>query len=340
MQSDQVAPSSSWPTATAGLAQAGSHPESRAVGPPASALRHDLPAMLEFDAVETRIGSRTVVRDLSFSVPRGGIFGLLGANGAGKTTSLRLAMGLLRPSGGSIRVLGGRPSTRRASSIGFLPEERGLYGSLTALESVRYFGRLKGMSAEAATTSAKGLLSRFGMEDRADVRIDQLSKGMAQKVQLAGALVNSPALLVLDEPFSGLDPINQTLLETEILSAAGRGAAVVLSTHVMQHAERLCDELLVLRAGLTVFKGTPATALELVRPEVRVITTHDATAWPETEAGEVMDVEDGWTSWRLRLAAGATPADLLQRCSNQGVPLRGFDVRRRNLHDAFIDLAA
>ncbi len=203
-------------------------------------------AVLQFENVTKRFGEFTAVRDLSFAVDEGGVFGFLGGNGAGKTTSLRMALDILRPSEGRIEILGAAPSREHAREIGFLPEERGLYRNMKVLDTVVYFGRLKGMEPAAARKAGLELLERFDLADRAKSQVGKLSKGMAQKVQLATALVNSPRLLLLDEPFSGLDPVNQAILEEAIVEAARRGATVVFSTHVMQHAERLCDRLLLL----------------------------------------------------------------------------------------------
>ena len=205
--------------------------------------------VMRFDGVTKRFGDFTAVNDLSFAIPEGGVFGFLGGNGAGKTTSLRMALDILAPTGGEISVLGARPSRENAAAIGFLPEERGLYRKMSVLDTVVYFGRLKRMEPAAAKTAAMALLDRLDLADRAKTTIDKLSKGLAQKVQVATALVNKPRLLLLDEPFSGLDPVNQSVLEEIIAEQARGGATVVFSTHVMQHAERLCDRLLLLAKG-------------------------------------------------------------------------------------------
>ncbi|HKU55087.1 MAG TPA: ATP-binding cassette domain-containing protein, partial [Rhizomicrobium sp.] len=212
------------------------------------------------DGVVKRFGDFTAVDGLSFSVPEGGVFGFLGGNGAGKTTSIRMMLDILRPNAGSIAVLGRAPSRANAPQLGFLPEERGLYRLMTVLDTVIYFGRLKGMSAADAARSATALIERLGLSQWARTPLDKLSKGMSQKVQLATALVNRPRLLILDEPFSGLDPVNQNVLEEIVLDMARGGATVIFSTHVMQHAERLSDRLLLLARGRKVFEGTQAEA--------------------------------------------------------------------------------
>jgi ABC-2 type transport system ATP-binding protein len=267
------------------------------------------------------------------------VFGFLGGNGAGKTTSLRMALDIIRPTEGRLEVLGRPPSRESSGQIGFLPEERGLYKRMRVLDTVVYFGRLKGMSAAAARESGLKLLDRFGLADRARDRIDKLSKGLAQKAQLASALVNSPRLLLLDEPFSGLDPVNQGVLEEVVLEAARGGATVVFSTHVMQHAERLCDRLLLLSRGRKVFEGTPEDARRTVPPRLVLTSQADPRGLPGVAAATASGPPDaGWTPWTISLAPGADPSDLLQACTAQGFQLRGFDVRKASLHDVFIHL--
>jgi ABC-2 type transport system ATP-binding protein len=296
-------------------------------------------SVLTLDRVTKRFGDFAAVDDLSFSVPQGGVFGFLGGNGAGKTTSLRMALDIIRPTAGRIEVLGRPPSRELAAEIGFLPEERGLYKRMRTLDTVVYFGRLKGMSAPAARASALTLLERFGLADRARTRIDKLSKGLAQKVQLAAALVNSPRLLLLDEPFSGLDPVNQGVLEEVVLEAARGGSTVVFSTHVMQHAERLCDRLLLLSRGRTVFEGTPDAARATLPRRLDLVSRADPGGLPGVVAASASGPpEDGWTPWSVSLAPGVAPGDLLQACTAQGFALRGFEVHRPSLHDVFLHL--
>jgi ABC-2 type transport system ATP-binding protein len=294
---------------------------------------------LTLDAVTKRYGDFTAVDELSFAVREGEVFGFLGGNGAGKTTSLRMVLDILRPTSGSISVLGRPPGRENAPFLGFLPEERGLYRTMTAIDTITYFGRLKGMTAADARSEGLALLDRFGLAANAKSTMDKLSKGMAQKVQLATAVVNSPRLLLLDEPFSGLDPVNQGLLEDEIRRASAKGATVVFSTHVMQHAERLCDRLLLLARGHKRFEGTLDEARAVLPARLTVTaraSLHQLPGVARCEPGA--DHGNGWHDWEVALVPGARPGDLLEHCSTAGNALRRFEERRASLHDVFLHL--
>ena len=301
-------------------------------------------SVLVLDHVTKRFDSFTAVDDLSFDVPEGGIFGFLGANGAGKTTTLRMALDILRPTSGTLEVLG-RPPGRHSSAkggggeIGFLPEERGLYRQMTVLETVVYFGRLKGMTTGDATASARGLLERFGLGPFEDRKVEQLSKGMAQKVQLAAALVTNPKLLILDEPFSGLDPVNQAVLEEVVLERARAGATVVFSTHVMQHAERLCDRLLLLAKGRKVFQGDQEAARAQLPTRLTLSARDDPHSLPGVLSAQAQGTaRDGWTDWAITLPPGGDAGALLEACTTRGFALRRFDIHRASLHEVFLHL--
>lgn len=295
--------------------------------------------VLALDHVVKRFGDFTAVDDLSFSVPEGGIFGFLGGNGAGKTTSLRMALDIIRPTQGRITVLGRAPGRENDALIGFLPEERGLYRRMGVLDTVIYFGRLKGMSASAARKASEALIDKLGLGAWAAQTVDRLSKGMSQKVQLATALVNAPRLLILDEPFSGLDPVNQGILEDLIRDAARGGATVVFSTHVMQHAERLCDRLLLLSRGRKVFEGTLAQGAQVLPRRLSVTSRADPSGLPGVAAVRATgDTKNGWRDWEVDLLAGQDPADLLQACTDGAFPLRRFQTREPSLHDIFLHL--
>jgi len=294
-------------------------------------------SVLVLDQVTKCFGDFAAVNGLSFSVPKGSVFGFLGGNGAGKTTSLRMALDIIRPTSGHIEVLGSPPAREHAAQIGFLPEERGLYRLMTVLDTVVYFGRLKGMTPDAARRSALALLDRLELSDRASTPVGKLSKGLAQKVQLATALVNSPKLLLLDEPFSGLDPVNQGVLEEVIREAARAGSTVVFSTHVMQHAERLCDRLLLISRGKKVFEGTQEEARAALPPRLTLTSRTDPKDLPGVASTRSLDaLADGWSRYEVALKPGADPGAVLETCTAQGFALRSFDIHRPALHEVFI----
>ncbi len=295
--------------------------------------------VLRLDHVVKRFGEFTAVDDLSFAVAPGEVFGFLGGNGAGKTTSLRMALDILRPDSGTISILGRAPGRANSGGLGFLPEERGLYRSMSAIDTIVYFGRLKGMVAGDARREGLVLLERFGLADFAKTSVDKLSKGMAQKVQLATAVVNAPKLLILDEPFSGLDPVNQGLLEEEILRASKAGAAVVFSTHVMQHAERLCDRLLLLARGRKLFEGTQDAARATLPVRLSLVARQSPAGLEGVASASDAGVAEGeWRAWDVQLSPGVSPGDLLERCTGQGFALRRFEQHRPSLHDVFLHI--
>jgi len=296
-------------------------------------------SVLVLDGVSKRFDQTLAVDDLSFSVAPGTVFGFLGGNGAGKTTSLRMVLDIIRPTSGRIEVLGRTPGRANAPEIGFLPEERGLYRQMTALDTITYFGRLKGMTPADAKAEGAALLDRFGLAGNAKTTVDKLSKGMAQKVQLATALVNSPRLLILDEPFSGLDPVNQGLLEDEIRRISAKGSTVVFSTHVMQHAERLCDRLLLLARGRKKFEGTLSEARAELPARLALVAKSDPTRIEGVEsATDEGEAEGGWHNWDVRLKPGVAPGDVLERCISDQFPLRRFEQQHASLHDIFVHI--
>ncbi len=299
-----------------------------------------LDAALQLDGVTKRYGAFTAVNDLSFAAQRGKILGFLGPNGAGKTSTLRMVLGLAAPTAGRINVLGAADGRSVRERIGFLPEERGLYRRMTPVDAIVFLAGLKGVPTAEARRRAMTLLEAQGLGDAAKRQIRHLSKGMAQKVQLISAIAHEPELVILDEPFSGLDPVNQQALEAVIRGLAERGATVVFSTHVMQHAERLCDHVVLLAKGRKVFDGDieaakahapRALVLEGVLDEAAVAALPGVanTASTPLEAGQRVTAA---------LAPGANGQAALKAAFAQGLDIVRFELKEPSLHEAFIVL--
>ena len=294
---------------------------------------------LTFTDVSKRYGDDFAVQDVSFSIAPGEIVGFLGPNGAGKTTSIRMGLGIVRPTSGSVELFGDTPNHRAFGRIGFLPEERGLYKKQTAREAVAHIARLNGIHKAEAFRRADRLLERYGLGDAARKKIKSLSKGMAQKVQLLATIAHEPEFSVLDEPFSGLDPVNQQVLEGIVRDLAapdetGIGRTVVFSTHVMEHAERLCDRILLMTGGRLVFDGKTEDAL--ARAPRRLTVGSDDPRLLELLAPFSLSVEPSEDGALVNLRPDATSQAVLERLVKERVPITGFEPRTPTLHEAFV----
>ncbi|HLI65820.1 MAG TPA: ATP-binding cassette domain-containing protein [Caulobacteraceae bacterium] len=300
-------------------------------------------AALALDGVTKRYGAFTAVDGLSFRVEPGRILGFLGPNGAGKTSTIRMILGLIAPTAGAISVLGASDIRSVRDRIGFLPEERGLYRRMTPVAAIAFLASLKGVAVPEAKRRARQMLEAQGLGDAAGRQIRMLSKGMAQKVQLLSAIAHEPDLVLLDEPFSGLDPVNQQSLETLIRELAARGATVVFSTHVMQHAERLCDQVVLLANGKKVFDGA-VEAARAAAPRTLVIEggfdPARLAAVPGLGERTVEPADDGGVRVTAVLERGAPAQAALTAAFNLGLDIRRFELREPHLHDAFIVLTA
>lgn len=295
---------------------------------------------LQLDGVSKRFGAFTAVDNLSFEHRRGQILGFLGPNGAGKTTSLRMMLGLIVPDKGALRILGEPISDAIRARIGYLPEERGLYKRMRAQDAIAYVAALKGMDLGAARKRAKQLLEEFGLGAQVRTRIDALSKGMAQKVALIAALAHDPELLILDEPFSGLDPISQQSLEGTIRGLAGAGKTVLFSTHTMAQAERLCEQLVILAKGRKVFDGSLEAARRVLPRRARIAADGDLSFLRDVPGVTGLSPpQPGRAYWEADLAEGADGAALLKACFDRGILPTRFEVADANLQDVFVALA-
>ena len=296
--------------------------------------------VITVDRVTKRYAGHTAVRSLSLEVPGGVIFGLLGPNGAGKTTTIRMLLNIITPDEGRV-VLFGREGTGRelSSRIGYLPEERGLYPKMKVVEQLAFLAEAKGISRWDARKRAKAWLERLGLSDWGERKVSDLSKGMQQKVQFAGALQHDPELVILDEPFSGLDPVNSQVMKDVVVEVARSGRTVLFSTHIMEHAEKMCDRIAIIARGEKVVDGP----LSQVRREFG--KSHVALAFssgaPAAHAilGDrtlVAHADDYGASAEIQLAEGASPDQLLRALVGAGVGLSRFEVVEPSLQSIFI----
>ena len=291
-------------------------------------------ALLCFDSVSKTFGGKTAVDDISFSVGRGEIVGFLGPNGAGKTTSIRMGLGIVRPTSGTVSLFGAAPGPAAFGRIGFLPEERGLYKKQTAREAVAHMARLNGMAKANAFRTADAMLERYGLGDVTHQKIKSLSKGMAQKVQLLAAIAHDPEFSILDEPFSGLDPVNQQVLEGIVRDLAGDGRTVLFSTHVMEHAERLCDRIILMAGGRVAFDGATSEALE--RAPRRLIVASPDARLTDTLAPFSETLSREGDTVRANLRRDATSQAILERLVGESLTITRFEPRTPTLHEAFV----
>jgi ABC-2 type transport system ATP-binding protein len=255
-----------------------------------------------------------------------------------------MILDIIKPTSGRISILGAKSALDVRPLIGYLPEEKGLYKAMTAAATIAYFASLKGLSRKSAKQRAAELLTRYGLGEFADAKIQALSKGMAQKVQVLCAVAHEPEFVVLDEPFSGLDPVNQQVLEKLIRDIAQQGSTVLFSTHVMQHAERLCNQLLLIAKGRKIFDGTVAGAKATIPRRVLISTESSIDSLTGLDAvAEIKPMGESATTpgakdWEIRLRGQASAQTILEKCFQGGIVLRRFDHSEPSLHDAFVAL--
>ena len=303
--------------------------------------------VLELRGITKFYGDFKAVDEVSFTLERGSICGFLGPNGAGKTTTIRMILDIIKPTSGSLSILGHRSALEVRQRIGYLPEEKGLYKKMKTWAIIAYFATLKGMNRKAARQRAHELLERYGLKDFAEKPTDALSKGMGQKVQMLACLAHDPEFVILDEPFSGLDPVNQQVMEEIIRDLAQRGHTVLFSTHVMQHAERLCDRILLIAKGRKIFDGTLGQARRTFPRRVRIETKDEVGPLRELAlVASIRSVGNGNgtaaaeapATWELELHENADPQAVLQTCFARGIRLQSFNQMDPTLHEIFMRL--
>ena len=278
---------------------------------------------------------KRAVDGLDLAVPEGAIYGVLGPNGAGKTTTLRMLLGIIDPDAGERRLLGFERPLDAAHLVGYLPEERGLYPAMSTREAVAFMGALRGLGLREGRGRAEALLRANRLGDYVDKPIRSLSKGMAQTVQLLGTIVHDPRLIVLDEPFSGLDAINQARLEQLIRAKAAEGVTVIFSTHVIAHAERLCERIAIIAGGRVRFEGRVSDARNRLRPQVRLRTRAADGPW-RSALPPAATLQEG--VWHFELPASGIEA-LLEALIDGGAGIEELSIERPGLHDAFVSIA-
>ncbi|MGG1615895.1 ABC transporter ATP-binding protein [Paenibacillus sp. NRS-1782] len=291
-------------------------------------------SMLQLEQVVKQYGNHTAVNGISLDVNGGEIYGLLGGNGAGKTTTMRMVLGLIYPDGGSIQYEGKPYSKELQRTMGYLPEERGLYPKVKVSEQVNYLGRLRGMSAKEADKSLRYWLERFGVPEYYNKRIEELSKGNQQKMGFIAAVVHRPTLLILDEAFSGLDPVNVELLKDTVKELRDDGAAILFSTHRMEHVEELCRHITILHRSNTVVQGNVREIKgRYPREKVRLITTGEVNGLEQLPG--VRRVERMDRGWMLHIEQPDAAKFILQTALEQ-TDVEHFEIKEPTLNEIFI----
>ena len=279
-----------------------------------------------------RFGNLVAVNDVSLSVSPGEVVGLVGPNGSGKTTTIRMLLDVLRPDKGQVSIFGADLTAQATEQIGYLPEERGLYRGLRVIPTLVYLAQLKGMSKQDALSRAGEVLSRLGLEPHQNKKIRELSRGLGQLVQLAATVMHKPRFLVLDEPFSGLDPVNVRLIKDFIAELSGESVAIMLSTHQMTDVEELCDRVIMINKGSVVLDGGLAEIRRRFASGELFVASHPA---PEGLEGVIESRAHG-AGYALSLAAGQTPEGVLRQLLDQGASIDRFEPATPSLEQIFV----
>jgi ABC-2 type transport system ATP-binding protein len=289
---------------------------------------------VEVSHVVKSYADKAAVDDLSFTVNEGEIFGLIGPNGAGKTTTIRMMMDIIKPDSGQVTVFGEKLSEATKNSLGYMPEERGLYKKLRVLDAIVYLASLKGMDRQAAAAKAVQLLNQTGMLPNQHKKIEELSKGMAQIIQFIVTIIHEPRLIILDEPFAGLDPVNTELSKNMIIDLRNQGKAVVLSTHQMNQVEELCDRILMINKGRSVLYGDLVEIKARYRNNaIRVDVKGDLGEIPG-----VVEKRPNRDYTELVLDGKATPQQVLETLVNRGIVVNRFEIATPPLNEIFLQV--
>ena len=293
-----------------------------------------MPAV-EVNHIIKSYADKTVVNELSFSVARGEIFGLIGPNGAGKTTTIRMMMDIIKPDSGDVTILGEKLTEASKNKLGYLPEERGLYKKLTAIDSIIYLASLKGMGRHSAEEKADELLKQTGMLPHKEKKIEELSRGMGHIIQFIVTIIHNPELVILDEPFSGLDPVNAELLKRMIADLRNQGKTIILSTHQMNEVEELCDRILMINNGRSVLYGNLTEVKSRYRSNSVLLEFEGKLE--EVPGVTEKRVHKGYVE--LTLDRNTTPQQILERLVSRGIVINRFEIATPTLNEIFLRIA-
>jgi ABC-2 type transport system ATP-binding protein len=290
---------------------------------------------VEVNHIVKSFAGKVAVDDLSFSMAQGEIFGLIGPNGAGKTTTIRMMMDIIKPDSGNVTIFGEKLSEATKNRLGYLPEEKGLYKKLRVLDSIIYLASLKGMDTHLAEEKANQLLTQTGMLPHRKKKIEELSRGMGQIIQFIVTIIHDPQLVILDEPFAGLDPVNTELLKGMFVDLRNQGKAVILSTHQMNQVEELCDRILMVNNGRSVLYGDLAEIKSRYQNNSVILEF-------KGELGEIPGVAEkhihkGYVE--LVLDGKTTPQQLLERLVSRGIVINRFEIATPPLNQIFLEVA-
>jgi len=289
---------------------------------------------VSLQGVTKRFGKHTAVSSLDFQVPRGTICGLLGPNGSGKTTTIRMIMGILLPDEGTVQLFGGDPDLSRRTRVGYLPEERGVYRKMKCVDLITFLAEIRGIPRAEGRRRGLEWLERLGISEWADKKVEDLSKGMQQKVQFIGTVIHEPELLILDEPFSGLDPINQDVLEQIVRDFRAKGTTILFSTHLMDQAERMCERVCLISKSKKMLDADIRELKAAERGGVVAVEFEGPDSW--IAGPEVAGVERANGGLKLLLAEGADHQAILRRGVGAGATILRFDLVEPRLHEIFV----
>jgi ABC-2 type transport system ATP-binding protein len=299
------------------------------------------PTAVALSGIRKNFEGVTAVDALDLSIPSGSTYGVLGPNGAGKTTTIRMILQIIDPDAGHIEIFGERLHPRALDRIGYLPEERGIYKNMKVRRLLSFFAELKGMAPRDSKPRIMQWLERFDLADRADSKVKELSKGNQQKVQFISAILHEPDIMILDEPFSGLDPINQQILKDIIVDLKKAGKTIIFSTHIIEHAERICDHVCIIAKGRKVADGTIAQVKKAHGGEFIAIAFDDgasAAGIDEVKRSNVVgDLRQNGPTLEITIKPGADAQQLLKQLVDRNIRLTRFEYSEPSLEQIFLD---